>query len=130
MNGHPSVCGPGQTAKPTALTMRRPYTWRVNAYTAATPAIGSSAMARCCRRCRAVSARREITTKASVSASGPVQIGHVRNAATPNNAKSAIASPAGVSLHTTTVHHIATAKSSDTACERKDCSMNEPAKKV
>ena len=49
---------------------------------------------------------------ASVSTSGPIQIGQVRNAAAPNSANNVIVAGDGRSLHSTIVHHIATANSS------------------
>ena len=55
----------------------------------------------------------------------PIHTGHVRNEPTPAIAKIADDSIDGCSSHTTTAHHIATAKSSATTCAKNECSVNE-----
>src|SRR4051812_26308250 len=93
-----------------------------------TIAIGTVAIAKYCNRRRHAMVCAEDRTAASVSTSGPIHTGQVRNAAAPNSANQAIIAADGRLLQTTSVHHIATANSSLTTCDRNDCSMNEPAK--
>ena len=65
-------------------------------------------------------------TTANAMASGPIQIGQVRNAATPKSAKSGAAPRHGCSSHTIAAHHMPSANSSLATCAKYDCSVNDP----
>ena len=75
-------------------------------------------MASRCARLTSGSSPCRSASAASTTSSGPIHTGQHRNVATPATAAPTIGPGDGCSSQTTSAHHIATAKSSDTTCAR------------
>src|SRR5262249_12022413 len=126
-NGQPTTSGDGRSAAPLVRTIRiQPA--RPAMYIAATTAIGTAASTTCPTRVPAFRSVRETASTHNASTGGPISTGQVRTAATPAMANRPIAPIDGRSSHATIAHHIATAKSSDTTCEKNESCANEPTK--